>query len=424
MASKRSRRLGVRDCRAQGRGQIDGTLHDGEPAAFGDRRRRGLRKSGGPEVHRELQLASLACWRPPLVAAGAAWRLAGYADRRHGPGCGAQGIGRVDGQFPGQRGQPVDQAAELELTEETDHLGPVVVGEPGCLQVQRDRQVPDDPGQLAALEYLLAGFDELFTQLVRLDLVEPPEDPFERTELPDKLGGGLLPHPGYARDVVRWVALEGLVVDHLVRSKLEPLPDLGGIVVDSRVHTLAGRHQAGVLGDDLEHVEIAGHDRGVNATGIHVSCDRADHVVRLEARQLVDGDSKRGDHLSNLRELRPKVVRHGRAGGLVGGELLVPEGRAWKIEAGGHAVRPDVLDPPEQDAAEAKDGVHQLAPAGGQRRQGVITAVDEAVAVEQHQASHAGLERTGAGSWRVHGRRPDGADRLPIGPSVTATLPR
>ena len=149
--------------------------------------------------------------------------------------------------------------------------------------------------------------------------------------------------------------------------------------------------------------------------GVQVAGDRADDVVGLVAGHLVDGDAQRGHDLANLGELRAQVVRHRRASGLVVGELLVAEGGPGQVEAGGHVLRPDVLDAAQEDAAEAEDGVDQLALARRQRRQGVVAAVDEAVAVEQHQASHAGLEL----DWRRQRARASAggrtvADRLPI----------
>ena len=56
--------------------------------------------------------------------------------------------------------------------------------------------------------------------------------------------------------------------------------------------------------------------------------DRADDVVGLEARHLVDRDPERLDDLADLRELVAQVVRHPRARRLVLGVLLVAERRA------------------------------------------------------------------------------------------------
>ena len=114
--------------------------------------------------------------------------------------------------------------------------------------------------------------------------------------------------------------------------------------------------------------------------------DRADDVVRLVARQLVDRDAQRLDHLADLRELVAQVVRHPLAGGLVLGVLLVAEGRALEVEGDRDVVGLEVLDAAQDDAAEAEDGVDELALRRRQRREREVSAVDQPVAVEQHQA--------------------------------------
>ena len=75
-------------------------------------------------------------------------------------------------------------------------------------------------------------------------------------------------------------------------------------------------------------------------------------------------------------------------GRLVLGVLLVAEGRAGQVERDGQVVGLEVLDAAQDDAREAEDAVDQLALGRRQRRQGEVSAVDEPVAVEQHQAFH------------------------------------
>ena len=88
---------------------------------------------------------------------------------------------------------------------------------------------------------------------------------------------------------------------------------------------------------------------------LRVDGHRADHVVRLVARQLVDRDAQRLDHLADLGELVAQVVRHPLAGGLVLGVVLVPEGRALEVERDRDVVGLEVLDAAQDDAAEAED---------------------------------------------------------------------
>ena len=307
-------------------------------------------------------------------------------------------LGRVDRGLARQRRQPIDQSPELEFAEEPNNLGPVVVGEPSRLQVKRNRQVADDSRQFAAHEDLLAGLDQLFAELVRLHFVEPAIDALQRPELADQLGSGLLPHSGDAGDVVCRIALEGLVVDHLVRPQFEPLPDPCRVVVDRRVDALACSHEPRVLGHDLEHVQVAGDDGRIDAALVQVPRDRAYDVIGFVPGHLVDGDAQCGNDFANLRELRPQVVRHGCTRRLVPRELLVAKRWPGQIEAGRDVFRLEILDAAQENTAEPEDGVDELALARGQGRQGVVATVDEAVAVEQHQTGHWGLEVAAGGA--------------------------
>ena len=148
---------------------------------------------------------------------------------------------------------------------------------------------------------------------------------------------------------------------------------------------------------------------------------RPDDVVGLEAGQLVDRDAERLDDLADLRELVAQVVRHPLAGRLVLGVLLVAERRAREVEGDRDVVRLEVLDAAQDDAAEAEHRVDELALRRRQGREGEVAAVDEPVAVEQHQAFHrqaSGSVRTGRGRgspvypwpasrrWRPAARQP------------------
>ena len=117
--------------------------------------------------------------------------------------------------------------------------------------------------------------------------------------------------------------------------------------------------------------------------------ERADEVVRLEARHLVDRDAERGQRLAHDGELVAQVVRRRPARGLVLLEAVGAE-RAAHVEAAHDVVGLHVLEAAQHDGPEPERGVDQLALAGRQRRleQGEIGAVDQAVSVEQHDPFH------------------------------------
>ena len=228
---------------------------------------------------------------------------------------------------------------------------------------------------------------ELVAQLLGLDLVEAR---VQRSSVPNSrisFAAVFSPTPGHARDVVGRVALERLVVDHLVRPQPVPLVDPGDVVHDRVLDAGPGRHQPDARRDELEHVEVDGHDRRLEVVArVELLRDRADDVVGLVAGHLVDRDAEGLDDLADLRELVAQVVRHLRAGRLVLGVLLVPERRAGEVERDREVVRLQVLEPAQDDAREAEHAVDELAPRRRQRRKREVAAVDEPVAVEQHQA--------------------------------------
>jgi exonuclease III len=69
----------------------------------------------------------------------------------------------------------------------------------------------------------------------------------------------------------------------------------------------------------------------------------------------------------------------------------VPEGGAGQVEADRDVIRLQVGKAPQDDAAEAEDAVHQLTLRRREGWQGVVAAVHEPEAVEQHQAFHGRL---------------------------------
>ena len=207
-----------------------------------------------------------------------------------------------------------------------------------------DVDVAHEPHQLAALEHGLAVLLERGAQLLRGDLVDVLVQGVERAPRRDQLRGGLLADPGDARDVVGRIALERLVVEHLVGPQAPPLLDLREVVGD-RVRDAATQrdHELRVLADELEHVEVAGEDRGVEPEALGLPDERGDGVVGLEPLLLVLGDVQGAHDLLHLGDLLAHVVGHARPGGLVLGVAVVAEraGRAGRRRSRpGRAARP------------------------------------------------------------------------------------
>ena len=100
-----------------------------------------------------------------------------------------------------------------------------------------------------------------------LHVVEAVVDAVERAELLEEADGGLLADAGHSGNVVGGVALERLVVEHLVGPQAVPLLHPCLVVDDRRRNAHAGRQQAHVVVYQLQPVEVAGHDHRVDAGG-------------------------------------------------------------------------------------------------------------------------------------------------------------
>ena len=166
--------------------------------------------------------------------------------------------------------------------------------------------------------------------------------------------------------------------------------------------------------DELEHVEVDGDDRRLEVVArIELLGDRPDDVVGLVARHLVDRDPQRLDDLADLRELVAQVVRHPRPGRLVLGVLLVAERRAGQVERDREVVGLEVLEAAQDDAGEAERAVDEVALRRRQGRKREVAAVDEPVAVEQHQAFGGHEWSVPAGPVRTRSGRAGQAARRP-----------
>ena len=125
--------------------------------------------------------------------------------------------------------------------------------------------------QLATHVDLLAMVAQLVAQLLGRHVVEPSEQRVEVAEFADQLGGGLLADTGNARDVVGRVALEGLVIDHLVGPERNAHRAVD-VVDDGVLDPRARGHQPHARRHELEHVEIDRDDVVVSRSRCESSC--------------------------------------------------------------------------------------------------------------------------------------------------------
>ena len=139
---------------------------------------------------------------------------------------GPEPLGALLGGLAGHRRQALDERPELVLAEQPDDRVAVVVAEAGRLEVDLDRQVADDRRQLVA--HRGSGRRARAACRRAWPGVTSSSRASSESRSPNSrisLAAVFSPTPGHARDVVGRVALERLVVDHLVGPQAEALVD-------------------------------------------------------------------------------------------------------------------------------------------------------------------------------------------------------
>ena len=203
----------------------------------------------------------------------------------------------------------------------------------------------------------------------------------------DQRHGGLFPDARHAGDVVAAVAHQGLQVDHVDGIKAVGLPKDRRRHVGGECLAHAGGHQldAGLVGDQLEAVLVAGHHHALPAPLLAAAGDGAQQVVSFVACQLVAGNGHGGQHLLHHRQLLGQLLRHPLAGGLVVGVCLMAEGGLPPVKRHAHRLGLFLVHEPLQHVEKAENGIGMQSLPGGQGLYPVKGAVDDAVAVKDHQ---------------------------------------
>ena len=146
-------------------------------------------------------------------------------------------------------------------------------------------------------------------------------------------------------------------------------------------------HQVHLLGDQLQHVEVARDDVHLPAVALRRGGDGANNVICLVSRCLKEWEAKRRDQVTDDRHLGAKLVGHRGPLRLIRGEPLVPIGRTRGIEGHDGALGIDVGHRSQQDAREAVRRIGQLAAAIRERRQRMEGAVDQPIGINEEESA-------------------------------------
>ncbi len=289
------------------------------------------------------------------------------------------------------RAQLLDEREELELGEDlAQRLDVRRIAMQG-LGVERHLQIGMDGRQLLRQPRLLGVLLETLAVRLAGDLAGPRQEILQRAVLLDQPLGPLLADPRHARDVVDRVPHQGQDVGHLLGRHAEVLGDLLRSVelvapgVVERDPGLDELHQVLVGGD--QHHLVAGLGRAAG--------EGAQHVVRLVAGELQDGDAVGLQHPADQRDLALQVLRHRAAVRLVVLELVAAEGPP-PLERHPDQLRVLLAQELLEHGHEAVDGVGGLAAGVREVADRVEGAEDVRVPVDQEQTGTGVAGRGGA----------------------------
>ena len=235
------------------------------------------------------------------------------------PSAGGFGFG-VGGRFRAHLlGQPLHQRAELQLVEQRLDALAVEAPQPALIDVKLDRRVAADRRLVLAEQRLLLELAQLLPQLLRRHLRDRRVDALDAPELLDQLRRRLLADARHARDVVRRVALQPLVVGNLRRLEVVSLAHAVSVVGDRRrgLDVRPVHEHVDARLDELQQVAVERHERHRNAALLRLLRERAQHVVRFVARHFEDRHVERLEHLPDAPALPLQLVGHRRARRLV-----------------------------------------------------------------------------------------------------------
>ena len=154
-----------------------------------------------------------------------------------------------------------------------------------------------------------------------------------------------------------------------------------------------------MLGHKLQTVLVSGDDGAVPAGFFTGGGNGAKDIVRLIARELIAADSHGVQGFLQQRHLLCQLLRHGVARCLIIGVGQMAEGRLFAVKADAERLRLLLLQQPLQNGKKAVDRVGGRAVRRVERAYTIKSAVDDAVAVQNHTfhslTSSAAIRRAG-----------------------------
>ncbi len=166
------------------------------------------------------------------------------------------------------------------------------------------------------------------------DFIGAGHDLIQRAELRQPFDGCFGAALGDARHAVDGIANQGQIIDHPGRRHAKFLLDAGFVE-----HFVAhGIEPAHARPDQLGQILVAGGNQGLDAGGLGLASERADHVVGLDAVDHQERPAGGPDRGVQRFDLANQLIGHRRAVRLVGGKPLVAKGLALGIEDDGLVV--------------------------------------------------------------------------------------
>ena len=287
-----------------------------------------------------------------------------------------------------QRQETVLHGGDAERTQCRGNLIGRIRREGRRLKIELNGRIGADGRDLAAQQGIVDVCAQVFAHFA-LDLVGMRDDLVQATVLRNERARLFGADARHAGDVIGRVALQTIKVGHERRRNavIQIVHALGRH--DRHVgQALAGRDHVDVLGHELIHIAITGHQQHVAAGLLTQARHGSQDIVAFPALRLQNRHVERTEQLLDHRELRMQIGVHGRALCLILRQHLHAHARLALIKRHDHAVGVKGIDHLEKHVQEAEDRV------GGatvrrvhSRRHSVEGAMHERVAVDDSKGT-------------------------------------